>query len=68
MTLPDARIALKKFFGYDNFRPNQAETQIFRLTVSGLRPLELVVFAISTNGAGATPLFLEISTSSSQGA
>ena len=25
MTLPDARIALKKFFGYDNFRPNQAE-------------------------------------------
>jgi ATP-dependent DNA helicase RecQ len=25
MTLPDARIALKKFFGYDNFRPGQAE-------------------------------------------
>ncbi len=25
MTLADARIALKKFFGYDNFRPNQAE-------------------------------------------
>ena len=25
MTLADARIALKKFFGYDNFRPNQAD-------------------------------------------
>lgn len=25
MTLPEARIALKKFFGYDNFRPGQAE-------------------------------------------
>ena len=25
MTLPDARIALKKFFGYDNFRPMQAD-------------------------------------------
>ena len=25
MTLPDARIALKKFFGYDNFRPGQSE-------------------------------------------
>lgn len=40
MTLPDARIALKKFFGYDNFRPGQAE--IIQNTYDGKDSLVLM--------------------------